>query len=269
MNQQQFAALAQKGSGRVPVTREILADLETPVSTYLKLARGQYSYLFESVEGGEKWGQYSFIGLPAHTVLKVFGSEVRREVAGEVVEATTCEDPLAYVDEFCRSFPVVDVPGLPRFNGGLVGYFGYDTVRYVEPRLRATTPPDELGTPDILLMVSDDVVVFDNLAGKLILIVHADPQQADAYERAQQRLDEIESRLHQPTPDLPPIRLDDDPVLESAFVSSMGQAGYESAVERIKAYTQQGDVMQVVPYDTDTPPASYTYPSYTYYPTLT
>jgi anthranilate synthase component 1 len=141
----------------------------------------------------------------------------------------------------------MDVPGLPRFNGGLVGYFGYDTVRYVEPRLRATTPPDELGTPDILLMVSDDVVVFDNLAGKLVLIVHVDPADDNAYQIAQQRLDEIESRLHQPTPDLPPIKLQGEGVAESAFISSMGQAGYEAAVEKIKAYTQQGDIMQVVP----------------------
>src|SRR5690606_11989641 len=224
MNQQQFAELAAQGAaegkGRIPVTREILADLETPVSTYLKLARGAYSYLFESVEGGEKWGRYSFIGLPATTVLKVCGDEIRREEDGHCVESFKVEDPLAYIDDFCRSFDVVDVPGLPRFNGGLVGYFGYDTVRYVEPRLRATTPPDELGTPDILLMVSDDVVVFDNLAGKLVLIVHVDPADENAFQVAQQRLDEIESRLHQPTPDLPPIKLQGEGVAESAFISS-------------------------------------------------
>ena len=251
MKQQQFAELAAQGAaqgkGRIPVTREILADLETPVTTYLKLARGAYSYLFESVEGGEKWGRYSFIGLPATTVLKVCGNEIRREEHGHCVESFKVEDPLAYIDDFCRSFTVMDVPGLPRFNGGLVGYFGYDTVRYVEPRLRATTPPDELGTPDILLMVSDDVVVFDNLAGKLVLIVHVDPADDNAYQIAQQRLDEIESRLHQPTPDLPPIKLQGEGVAESAFISSMGQAGYEAAVEKIKAYTQQGDIMQVVP----------------------
>lgn len=247
MNKQQFAALAKNRTGRIPVTREILADLETPVSTYLKLARGPYSYLFESVQGGEKWGRYSFIGLPAETILKVYGNTIRLEQRGKVVEESTSDDPLGYVDQFCQRFPVVDVPGLPRFNGGLVGYFGYDTVRYVEPRLRETAPPDELGTPDILLMVSDEVVVFDNLAGKLILIVHVDAADAAAFDVAQRRLNEIESRLQNPVPELPPIRISDDPVLESAFVSSMGQEGYENAVERIKQYTQQGDVMQVVP----------------------
>lgn len=247
MNSQQFAELAARQSGRIAITREILADLETPVSSYLKLARGPYSYLFESVQGGEKWGRYSMIGLPCRTLLKVYDHTVCIETDGRVVESFHCEDPLAFVEEFQARYTSVETPGLPRFSGGLVGYFGYDTVRYVEPRLRASTPPDELGVPDILLMVSDEVVVFDSLAGKLILIVHADPAVPDAFKLARQRLDEIEARLHVPAPDLPPVNLAGDGVGESAFVSSMGQAGYEAAVERIREYTQAGDVMQVVP----------------------
>jgi anthranilate synthase component I len=256
MKKQQFAELVSQSVKpdspkpavhRIPVTREILADLETPVSTYLKLARGPNSYLFESVEGGEKLGRYSFIGLPAKTVIKVFGDDVCLERDGECIESLTTADPLKYIDEFFAGYEVVDVPGLPRFNGGLVGYFGYDTVRYVEPHLRATMPRDELGTPDILLMLSDDVVVFDNLSGKIILIVHVEPDDPEAYEKAQVRLDAIEMRLHQPVPELPPIDLEGKGVPESAFVSSMGQDGYERAVERIREYTQQGDIMQVVP----------------------
>ena len=247
MNSQQFAALAAGRDGRVAITREILADLETPVSTYLKLARGPYSYLFESVQGGEKWGRYSMIGLPCRTVLRVRGFDVSIETDGTLVESLRCEDPLAFIEDFQKRFNNIELPDLPRFSGGLVGYFGYDTVRYVEPRLRDSTPPDELGVPDILLMVSDEVVVFDNLAGKIILVVHADAGDPDALAQAQTRLDEIEARLHRATPDLPPIQLGGSGVAESAFVSSMGQAGYEAAVERIKAYTQAGDVMQVVP----------------------
>ncbi|MFA5631890.1 MAG: anthranilate synthase component I [Porticoccaceae bacterium] len=247
MNEQQFAELARQGRERIPVTREILADLETPVTTYLKLARGTYSYLFESVQGSEKWARYSFIGLPARTVLKVYGNEIRREQDGEVIETLEAEDPLDYIDSFCRSFAAQDIPGLPRFNGGLVGYFGYDTVRYVEPRLKASVPPDELGTPDILLMVSDDVVVFDNHDDKLVLIIHVDPREENCWEKAQRRLDELEERLHQPTPTLPPVHLDGSAQLENAFTSSLGRDGYEAAVERVKAYTRQGDIMQVVP----------------------
>ncbi|KJS05900.1 MAG: anthranilate synthase component I [Gammaproteobacteria bacterium BRH_c0] len=247
MNSQQFAELAARQSGRIAITREILADLETPVSSYLKLARGPYSYLFESVQGGEKWGRYSMIGLPCRTLLKIYDHTVCVETDGQVVESFHCDDPLAFVEEFQARYTSIETPDLPRFSGGLVGYFGYDTVRYVEPRLRASTPPDELGVPDILLMVSDEVVVFDNLAGKLILIVHADPAVPDAFNLAQQRLDEIEARLHIPIPDLPPVNLAGGGVGESAFVSSMGQAGYEAAVERIREYTQAGDVMQVVP----------------------
>lgn len=247
MTPSQFADLARNSTGRIPVSREILADLETPVSSYLKLARGPYSYLFESVQGGEKWGRYSIIGLPCRVVLRVSGDRVSVTRDGVEIETSRQDDPLAYIEQFQRRYQTVEVPDLPRFSGGLVGYFGYDTVRYVEPRLRHSAPPDEIGVPDILLMVSDEVVVFDNLAGKLILIVHADPEQDDAYQQAQRRLDEIEARLAQPLPFLPPISLAGKGVAEDAFVSSMGQAGYEAAVERIRAYTQAGDVMQVVP----------------------
>lgn len=247
MTPSQFADLARTHNGRIPVSREILADLETPVSSYLKLARGPYSYLFESVQGGEKWGRYSIIGLPCRVVLRVSGDAVSITHDGVEVESAQHEDPLAFIEAFQRRYQTVDVPDLPRFSGGLVGYFGYDTVRYVEPRLRHSAPPDEIGVPDILLMVSDEVVVFDNLAGKLILIVHADPSQPQAYEDAQQRLDEIEARLAQPLPQLPPISLEGKGVAEDAFISSMGRAGYEAAVERIRGYTQSGDVMQVVP----------------------
>ncbi len=247
MTPSQFADLARNSTGRIPVSREILADLETPVSSYLKLARGPYSYLFESVQGGEKWGRYSIIGLPCRVVLRVSGDRVSVTRDGVEIEASRQDDPLAYIEQFQQRYQTVEVPDLPRFSGGLVGYFGYDTVRYVEPRLRRSAPPDEIGVPDILLMVSDEVVVFDNLAGKLILIVHADPEQDDAYQQAQRRLDEIEARLAQPLPVLPPISLAGKGVAEDAFVSSMGQVGYEAAVERIRAYTQAGDVMQVVP----------------------
>ena len=177
MTPEQFAELAQAGFNRIPVHREVLADLDTPLSTYLKLASGPYSYLFESVQGGEKWGRYSIIGLPSREVLKVFGQRIELHRNGEVVEQTEAEDPLAFVEHFQQRFHTPDLPELPRFNGGLVGYFGYDTVRYIEKRLKDSCPPDRIGTPDILLMVSDQVVVFDNLRGKLHLIVHADPAQ--------------------------------------------------------------------------------------------
>ncbi|MAT51959.1 MAG: anthranilate synthase component I [Porticoccaceae bacterium] len=247
MNSEQFAQLASRRKGRIAVSREILADLETPVTTYLKLARGPYSYLLESVEGGEKWGRYSMIGLPCRTVLKVRGNNVTVEVDGEVMEAKVAEDPLIEVEAFQARYQAVETADLPRFSGGLVGYFGYDTVRYVEPRLKEGVPRDELGVPDILLMVSDEVVVFDNLFGTLSLIVHVDSGEQGAFETAQRRLDEIEARLQTPVPDLPAIDLQGTAVGEDAFVSSMGREGYEAAVERIKAYTQAGDVMQVVP----------------------
>lgn len=247
MTPELFSQLAAQGFNRIPVMREVLADLDTPLSSYLKLARGPYSYLFESVQGGEKWGRYSIIGLPARTVLRAHGDQVQIERDGEAIEVLTCEDPLAFVESFKARYKAPELDGLPRFTGGLVGYFGYDCVRYVEPHLRASTPEDVLGTPDILLSVSDEVLVFDNLAGKLILVIHANPELDQAFERAEARLDELVARLKCPVPEVPAMSLSGTAATERAFRSHMGRERYMEAVERIKQYTLAGDVMQVVP----------------------
>jgi len=248
MTPEQFAELAKAGFNRIPVYREVLADLDTPLSTYFKLASGPYSYLFESVQGGEKWGRYSIIGLPSREVLKVHDHTVTITRDDKVIEETTVDDPLAFVEDYQARFNAPDLEELPRFNGGLVGYFGYDTVRYIEKRLRNTCPPDKIGTPDILLMVSDDVVVFDNLRGKLHLIVHADPNQEGAYEQALQRIDDLESRLHRQTANAPrtPEHLRGKTVDESDFISGFNQEKFEAAVGHIKEYVLDGDVMQTV-----------------------
>lgn len=247
MDSRRFAELAAQNFNRIPVFRDVFADLDTPLSAYLKLARGAYSYLFESVHGGEKWGRYSIIGLPARTLLKVTGHHILVYRDGQVIEQHNKRDPLAFVEEFQQRYRVAPVDGLPVFSGGLVGYFGYDTVRYVEKRLAATCPPDALGTPDILLMVSEDVLVFDNLAGTLKLITHADPSQSEALVAAEARLDVLEQRLRTPTPSLPPLLPHPGELQESVFESSFGEQEYCAAVDRIKEYTLSGDVMQVVP----------------------
>ncbi|HSB95414.1 MAG TPA: chorismate-binding protein, partial [Spongiibacteraceae bacterium] len=247
MDSQRFAALAAQNFNRIPVFRDVFADLDTPLSAYLKLAQAPYSYLFESVHGGEKWGRYSIIGLPSRTVLKVFGHDAQIYRDGVLIEQHNPSDPLAFVEDFQRRYRVAEIDGLPVFSGGLVGYFGYDTVRYVEQRLAASCPPDGLGTPDILLMVSEDVLVFDNLAGVLKLITHADPGEPDALAKAEARLDALAARLPGAAPDLPPLLPRPGQLEESAFESHFGQENYYAAVERIKDYTLAGDVMQVVP----------------------
>ncbi|MDO6441400.1 MULTISPECIES: anthranilate synthase component I [unclassified Marinobacter] len=248
MTFEQFRKLAQAGFNRIPVYREVLADMDTPLSTYLKLASGPYSYLFESVQGGEKWGRYSIIGLPSQEVLKVYDHRVEIRQHGELVETAEVDDPLAFVAGYQERFNAPDLEELPRFNGGLVGYFGYDTVRYIEKRLAATCPPDRIGTPDILLMVSNELVVFDNLRGKLHLIVHVDPTDEGGYEQAQRRLDELEQQLHRQTANAPqtPAHLRGKTVDESEFVSGFSQEKFEAAVDKIKDYVLDGDVMQTV-----------------------
>ena len=252
MTPTEFDALAAQGFNRIPVVREILADLDTPLTTFLKLANQPYSFLLESVVGGEKWGRYSVIGLPCRTRVKIEGFDIEVITDEEVVESYRYEDPLVFVSEFMSRFKVPDIADLPRFNGGLVGYFGYDTVRYVEPHLAKSVPEDLLKTPDVMLLLSDEVVVFDNLSGSLMLLVHADPSEPQALERAQQRLEELEHQLSLSLPSdgaLAPLnRLKEGEVgeLESHFVSHFGEEAFKSAVDRIKEYIVAGDIMQAV-----------------------
>jgi anthranilate synthase component 1 len=245
----EFQQLKAEGFKRVPVAATFLADMETPLTAYLKLARGAYSYLFESVQGGEKWGRYSIIGLPCSHRLVARG-HVMQEVRGNaVLREWESSDPLAEVDAFREQFTSAPIEGLPVFHGGLVGYFAYDTVRFVEQRLAHSVPHDDVQNPDILLMVSEEVLVFDNLAGTLTLIVNVDVDQDRAYEAAIARLGALEAALPQPLEALPAIRLEPEnaEAIEQGAEFSFSQDRFESAVERVKDYVLAGDVMQVVP----------------------
>lgn len=244
MTPEQFSQLAAQGYNRIPIIREVLADLDTPLSAYLKLAHAPYSYLFESVQGGEKWGRYSIIGLPAQTVISVFGQDVRVTHADQLVEHAKSVDPLTWIAQYQQQFKVPRLGEIPPFTGGLVGYFGYDTIRYIEPRLANSQQTDPLGTPDILLMLSEEVLVFDNLKGKLYLIVHANPETPQALQQAEQRLEQLiqqlrDTPIYHTTP--PPVA-----VQEADFSHEFKQVDFERAVEKIKGYVLEGDAMQVV-----------------------
>jgi len=241
----EFKQLAEQGYNRIPLVREVLADLDTPLSTYLKLANAPYSYLLESVHGGEKWGRYSIIGLPCETIVRITGQDIEVKHHGKVIEQTTSSDPLSWVETFKSQYNVPDLDNLPRFNGGLVGYFGYDTVRYVEPRLGACPNPDPLGCPDILLMVSNDLIVFDNLSNQLFIIVHADPSMDNAYQQAQLDLDKLTLNLRTALPKYSSSHVGKK-VDENDFVSGFTHDGFIDAIEKAKQYISDGDIMQVV-----------------------
>jgi len=245
MTPEQFKQYAQQGYNRIPISREVLADLDTPLSAYLKLADGAYSYLFESVHGGEQWGRYSIIGLPCKTVAKITGQNITLEKEGKVLESIKHPQPLVWIEEFRKRYNVPDIEGLPRFNGGLVGYFGYETIGYIEPRVKSTGKEDPIGTPDILLMVSEEMLVFDNLSGKVLLLTHADPAEDNAYENAIIRLNSLIADLRnltaQPDKHSTPKQVD-----EADFISGFTQQGFEDAVLKAKEYIVAGDVMQVV-----------------------
>ncbi|GHA85879.1 anthranilate synthase component I [Cognatilysobacter bugurensis] len=246
----QFRRLADAGHTRIPVVREVLSDLDTPLSVYLKLADGPHTYLFESVEGGERFGRYSIIGLPARRVYAFAGHTLYVTECGELVEAREVDDPFAEVEALRAMHSVPKVEGLPGFTGGLVGWFGFECIQYIEPRLAGAMPdgsvkPDELGTPDILLMLSEEVAVFDNLKGRLYLIVHADPSEPQALARANRRLDELTHRLRQGGPGYPET-LDPAGLQEGDFVSGFTREGFIAAVEKSKDYIRAGDIFQVV-----------------------
>ena len=245
ITREQFDAFAAEGHTRIPVVREVLSDLDTPLSVYLKLADGPHTYLFESVEGGERFGRYSIIGLPAARVYTFRGHELTVSAHGEVLETRHVEDPFAEVERLRTVHSVPEVEGLPGFSGGLVGWFGFECIDYIEPRLARGELPDELGTPDILLMESEEVAVFDNLKGRLYLIVHADPRQPQAWGRANRRLDALVHRLRHAGAGYPetlqPAALD-----EEDFVSGFTREGFIAAVEKSQEYIRSGDIFQVV-----------------------
>lgn len=247
MTPEEFTELGKAGYNHIPVVRQLFADLDTPLSCYVKVARGPYSYLLESAaQGGEKWARYSVVGLPASRVIKIYARHVVVEQDGEVSEAFDCEDPLAYIEELQQQFTYPELEHLPVYTGGLVGYFSYDTVRYVESKLTGSVPEDTLQTPDILLMVSNDVIVFDNVLGRIHLITHADPGVPGSFDVAQKRLDEIVQGLQHNVPR--DLRLPEaGPDLHEAdFVSSYGEEAFKTDVEKIRDYIVEGDVMQVV-----------------------
>ncbi|MES2402857.1 MAG: anthranilate synthase component I [Pseudomonadota bacterium] len=246
LDQNKFEALVREGHNRIPLVREVLSDLDTPLSVYLKLADGPYTFLLESVEGGANWGRYSIIGLPARRIFSFRAHTLSVIEDGAVVETREVDDPLAEVERLREHYRVPHLPDLPAFTGGLVGYFGFETVGYAEPRLANWDRPDELGTPDILLVLAEEVAVFDNLMGRLYLIVHADPSRPHAYARAQRRLDALAHHLRQggaayPQPTHGAV-LD-----ERDFKSSFTKEAFEAMVERCKEYIRAGDVFQVVP----------------------
>ena len=245
MTPEQFNLYAQQGYNRIPVCRKVLADLDTPLSAYLKLADGDYSYLFESVHGGEQWGRYSIIGLPCQTVVKIHGNKICVLKNAQILEELTHENPLVWIEEFKQRYKVPDIADLPRFNGGLVGYFGYETIRYIEPRLRGVEKADPLGCPDILLMVSEEILVFDNLSGKVLLLTHANPTEDDAYNRALARVNDLAVKLRDVLAK-PEKNSQSRQVEEADFVSGFTQQGFEDAVLKAKDYITDGDIMQVV-----------------------
>jgi anthranilate synthase component 1 len=250
MTETQFLALQAQGFNRIPLTAQAFADLETPLSLYLKLARmaGQTepapcSFLLESVVGGERFGRYSFIGLPARTLLRAsgFGPQAHTEVVTDgVVVERSAQNPLDFIAAYQQRFKVALQPGMPRFCGGLAGYFGYDAVRYIEKKLAASCPPDELGTPDILLLQCEELAVIDNLSGKLHLMVYVDPALPQAYASGQTRLAELKARLAQAV-----VAPDVRPSPGHAAQRDFAKADYLAAVARAKALIVGGDFMQV------------------------
>ena len=241
MTESVFNRLAAEGYNRIPVTLETFADLDTPLSIYLKLANGPYTYLLESVQGGERFGRYSIIGLASPTRLVVNAHQVLVLTGNRIAEREDDTNPLDFIGDYMKRFRAAPSPGLPRFCGGLVGCFGYDTVRYVETKLTRTTKTDELGTPDIILLLSEEIAVVDNLSGKLTLVVYAEPGVPGAYQKAQARLKELLAKLREPA-----LIPNETPKTSQAAVSLFGETHFKQAVVKAKRYITEGDVMQVV-----------------------
>ncbi len=236
----EFQSLASQGYNRIPLIAEAFADLETPLSLYLKLAGGaKHSFLLESVVGGERFGRYSFIGLPAQTLLRSRAFKTEVVTNGQVVE-THDGNPLDFIEAYQQRFKVALRPGLPRFCGGLAGYFGYDAVRYIEPKLAHTWKSGGIDTPDIQLLQCEELAVIDNLSGRLYLMVYANPALPEAYFKGKKRLSELADKLRYSVT-APPVKRGPSYAVEREF----DKAAYLAAVDKSKAYIAAGDMMQV------------------------
>ena len=230
---------------KIPISLELLADMETPLSVYKKLANKPFSYLFESVEGGDKWARYSLIGLPSSRVIKIYQNKIQISKDGKIEEEIVSPDPLKFLEDYQDNIKVKLNDNLPKFIGGLVGYFGYDCIRYIETKLANPKLPDPLGTPDALFMISEEVAVFDNLNNKLHLIILSESESEADISKAQERLKVLSDELLNPLTN-ETFRKIGEPATEDDFVSGFGEKEFKETVEQVKEYIKAGDVMQVV-----------------------
>jgi anthranilate synthase component I len=236
-----FNTYKAEGFNFIPLVKSFDVGHETPLSIYQKLANLPFSYLLESVEGGERFGRYSIIGLPSKKRIVIRDDVIEVIDQNQVIEKETTQNPLNFIQNYLSQFKVPHDLELPRFAGGLAGYFGYETIQYIEARLRHKKTKDTLGVPDILLMLSDELIVVDNVAKKIFIVSYADPSIKDAYALSVARLDKLYDQLHQ--------SMKIEPLQTSNLVeakSEFGEEAFKKAVEKAKSYIFEGDIMQVV-----------------------
>jgi anthranilate synthase component 1 len=243
LSKEQFSTYQSQGYNRIPLVKTCYADLETPLSIFLKVANSPYSYLLESVEGGENFGRYSIIGMPAKKLIQVRQKTVEIIESGKTIFADNNSDPLGFIDQYLANYKTPKDLDLPRFSGGLAGYFGYETIHYIEPKLIKEFIKDDLDLPDIHLMESDEVIVFDNLTGKLSIVVYANDD-ISSYDHAINRLTNIELMIESQlkNENAQSKKSVDDAKADSEY----GEKNFHQAVDKIKEYIVEGDVMQVV-----------------------
>lgn len=245
MNQQQFQQMADQGHNRIPLYRCVSADLDTPLSAWLKLANGQHTFLLESVEGGAQWGRYSIIGLSANFRFEVAGRRFREFAYDTLIDEYEVDDVLQQVEVIKARYRVPEIDELPAFNGGLVGYFGYEIIEQIEDKLKGLAPEDRLHIPDIHMMLAEDIAVFDNLAGKVWLIVHVDPSEDLAFEKGSKRLQDLTHRLRSGTTGYAEM-INPNSINTTDFKTGFTREEFDTAIDRCKAYIESGDIMQVV-----------------------
>ena len=245
ITQQQFNQFSEQGFNRIPMYRCVSADLDTPLSAWLKLANGKNTFLLESVVGGSRWARYSIIGLSADINYVARDNQITKYVLGEIEESYSCENVLDELRLIKAEYTVPKIDELPAFNGGLVGYLGYEIIEHIEDKLKGKAPKDELQIPDVNLMVAEEIAVFDNLAGKVWIIIHADPEDDMAFAKGQKRLDELTHRLRSGTTGYAET-INQNTIDQSDVSMSFTQQEFEHAVDKCKELIKSGDIMQVV-----------------------
>ena len=246
MTEQDFIRHIEKGYNLIPLKSTLINDGLDPIDVYQKLSNMPKSYLLESLEGEKDWSRYTIIGLPSEEYIELKNNRIKYFISNKLVEDVETNNPIDWIEEFQKKFNVPSDSNLPKFQGGLVGYFGFDTVKYFEPAIKATMQKDDMDTPDICLIVSKEFLVFDKINNQIHIVIYTQ-NDLDSFKESQDKIKKLEIFLRDKIiPEHKTNRQPKEKITNLDINYHFDKNDFISSVDKIKKYIIDGDVMQVV-----------------------